>query len=602
MLDTKSALRPPAGAAAVLRAIMSAGLKIELEEQAPRASDWRQVGPGTLVAGEVGPLHRFRWRDADGTLPSPGQEVLLALDSMPEMTASVVSADSETVLVATREYVPETAPSGYLAPDPRWISRRLRNRLLEDLAGGSDDLSLAMITGRSRCQRDDLSSDAQMPFGLNGDQRAAIRSSLHEGVTRISAGPGTGKTTLIGALAAVVGNVGRRVLVVAPSNRAADGCALSICERLKEHARFDDGLVVREGRARLEEFRRRFGEHTDRGRIARKRLTAEGAMCPDPAWIAREERRVLDEATVVVAPTAQTWVSFALSEQRFDTVVVDEGGMTSLPEAYHAGTLARRAVVLVGDPRQLPSVVQANDPVTDAFLKCSPLDIPHASHRNERSRTVTLRVQYRMDPDITDLVNHLVYNGVLQPAPSVLARSPRAGPSLMLLDSSSENPVPAGPGNRGNPVHARLAGELVQWLRDDQEVDDEEIALLSRFRVQAGNLRKSVRKYPNVIASTVHRAQGGQCHTVIIDFSEAPGSRVGDYLTGVELDSDGVRLLNVALTRAQRRVVFLAHVPFITRSARIPQNAMSRRIISYIQRHGTVLTPKDLKDTSLSEW
>lgn len=51
--------------------------------------------------------------------------------------------------------------------------------------------------------------------------------------------------------------------------------------------------------------------------------------------------------------------------------------------------------------------------------------------------------------------------------------------------------------------------------------------------------------------STVHRAQGSECHTVIFD----PVIATGDRLLGHP--EEGARLINVALSRAMARLVVI---------------------------------------------
>lgn len=63
--------------------------------------------------------------------------------------------------------------------------------------------------------------EAALGIALNGDQRRAVGTALSEGVTVITGGPGTGKTTIVRLLVAVAQARGESWLLAAPTGRAA---------------------------------------------------------------------------------------------------------------------------------------------------------------------------------------------------------------------------------------------------------------------------------------------------------------------------------------------------------------------------------------------
>ena len=48
-----------------------------------------------------------------------------------------------------------------------------------------------------------------------------------------------------------------------------------------------------------------------------------------------------------------------INTQRFDALIVEEASMAVLPALFYAACLGRRKTVMVGDPCQLPAIVQS---------------------------------------------------------------------------------------------------------------------------------------------------------------------------------------------------------------------------------------------------
>jgi exodeoxyribonuclease V alpha subunit len=59
-------------------------------------------------------------------------------------------------------------------------------------------------------------------FAFASQQRRAIESGLRERITIITGGPGTGKTTLVRAITEILSRKGQRILLAAPTGRAAN--------------------------------------------------------------------------------------------------------------------------------------------------------------------------------------------------------------------------------------------------------------------------------------------------------------------------------------------------------------------------------------------
>uniref|UniRef100_UPI0035665FB8 TM0106 family RecB-like putative nuclease n=1 Tax=Paracoccus seriniphilus TaxID=184748 RepID=UPI0035665FB8 len=149
------------------------------------------------------------------------------------------------------------------------------------------------------------------------------------------------------------------------------------------------------------------------------KLSAGNDGYPDDCPI----RRVTDNSAAssgghVVGGTA---FFFARDEnlQAFDWLFVDEAGQVGLANMAAMGRAARN-IVLVGDPRQLPQVIQGAHP-EPANLSC--LDWMLGDHATiPADRGIFLPVSRRMHPDVCDFISDQVYDGRLTSHPDTASQ------------------------------------------------------------------------------------------------------------------------------------------------------------------------------------
>jgi hypothetical protein len=99
------------------------------------------------------------------------------------------------------------------------------------------------------------------------------------------------------------------------------------------------------------------------------------------------------------------------------------------------------------------------------------------------------------------------------------------------------------------PIRYESAKLIAQLVRELTEyTDPSDIIVLTPFRAQRALVRTFLRR-SGVSVSTVHRAQGSECHTVIFD----PVQGNNNFLK----TEDAPRLVNVALSRAKVRLVVI---------------------------------------------
>jgi superfamily I DNA and/or RNA helicase len=288
-------------------------------------------------------------------------------------------------------------------------------------------------------------------------------------------------------------------------------------------------------------------------RLAKDRVTALGAEKADI------EARVVAEARVVLCTLANTYVSPVIAKERFDTLLAEEAGMATLPALFHAASLCGRRAIVVGDPRQLPPIVQSDD-----------ADVRRAIGRNVFEVTVPdpmgspivamLDVQYRMHPQIGTLVGALFYGGRLVHAASgvdaIAARAPFPGRAVVVVDVKSTCERSARGSSRINPTSAERTADLAL---EAARAGTEAVAVITPYAAQAAEIRRllATRRVGDAVeCSTIHRFQGRECDVVIIDLVDAHPMRPS------ALVADAPNLLNVSISRARGKLVIVADVDY----------------------------------------
>jgi len=72
----------------------------------------------------------------------------------------------------------------------------------------------------------------------------------------------------------------------------------------------------------------------------------------------QREQGAVEGASLILATLTNAYFSPLMKDQRFDVVVVEEASMAILPALFYAACLGHRKTIMVGDPCQLPSIVQ----------------------------------------------------------------------------------------------------------------------------------------------------------------------------------------------------------------------------------------------------
>jgi exodeoxyribonuclease V alpha subunit len=172
------------------------------------------VGPESPLRAEAGVLHTLREAAEQGHVYLP--LALLAercgklLEASPERIRSAIEA-----LTADGRIVVEDGQAVFL---PAYQAAESGIALLLDnLARAPRSGLLASAAAGSALER----AQTRLGLTLAEKQRTAVRSALTEKILVITGGPGTGKTTILRALVSALSEYPVRVLLAAPTGRAA---------------------------------------------------------------------------------------------------------------------------------------------------------------------------------------------------------------------------------------------------------------------------------------------------------------------------------------------------------------------------------------------
>lgn len=432
---------------------------------------------------------------------------------------------------------------------------------------------------------------------LNHLQRSAIARMQADTVHVLWGPPGTGKTKTLGAAITAHIRAGKSCLLLSTSNAAVDELVKATAPLLGAAAVrtiFRTGVSADPQVDHLTAvgyFRRQNHVFAVNADAAQTRLTAltsglratvreangdatlrEVQACKvtiasfmEAAKLHGEE--VLRESTCVAATLASLVINPVLAQRRFDVVYIDEASMVALPFAIAGAARATQQLIVAGDFQQLPPVCHATDADTsDWFARniFDHLDIPRAARTGIVPPQVSmLREQYRMTTTIADLVSRLSYGGRLVSNAGI-----QPGVRPLMIDvgrTCGTSPYSVELKSYYQPYSALLLHTLARKFHDWL---GPQTLLLSPFRAQQALLTAVATDISTADirfeSRTIHKAQGMQEDTVIVDLTAHDPSHPQKFFTGEETE----KLINVALSRAQQRLIIIGNLELIRDLAR----------------------------------
>ncbi len=368
-----------------------------------------------------------------------------------------------------------------------------------------------------------LDPDASTLDGLITAVRALDRSVLP-----VQGPPGTGKTFAAAQAILALVSDGKRIAVTSNSHEAIRnvlvGCARALAAGSVDLRRSDIKIVhkVSRGAGIPAEVRKAIACVTSN----HDRAIRSGDIVGGTAWLfSREEHH-----------------------GAFDYLFVDEAGQVSLANLIAMSNAAKN-LVLIGDSRQLPQVVQGTHP-WPANLSC--LDWVLGEGRNvEPERGVFLPQTWRMHPDLCDYVSSQFYEERL---------ASRAATALQAVDasglpSSGAWRIPVAHEGRAQVcpeelkairgvIERLLAGTWTDRNGQSRALSSSDIIVVAPYNAQVNLLADAL---PGIRVGTVDKFQGQEAPVSLVSMtaSTSDETSVGlDFLLSRER-------LNVAVSRGK---------------------------------------------------
>ncbi len=429
--------------------------------------------------------------------------------------------------------------------------------------------------------------------------------------------PGTGKTSfgMLNVLKEQLLEPGSSVLLTAYTNRAVD----EICSKLVE----SDIDFIRLG----SDFScaPQYRSHLLHDRVeALERVTVDGV------------RQLITGARVVCGTvTAFSAHTELFGLRGFDLAIVDEASQILEPHligllgACHDGKPAIGRFVLIGDEKQLPAVVQqeqSESAVEEPELRAIGLTDCRLSFfermlrmhgKDNPSTCFLLRRQGRMHPSIADFPNRAFYGNMLQPVPLPHQSEPAAETARgndwvedMLLTHrlafvSCDPYLGPDEADKVNSAEAEtIAAVAVTARRMAGDTYDAAttVGVIVPYRNQIATVRTAIDKAAHaagfddmhdIAIDTVERYQGSQRDVIVYGFTAKRPYQLA-FLTDTEYydatDNAVIdRKLNVAMTRARKRLVMVGYAPLLMRDTTF------RRLIEYAREKKAFFKGKKVK-------
>ena len=312
---------------------------------------------------------------------------------------------------------------------------------------------------------------------------------------------------------------------------------------------------------------------------------------------------VINEAKVIGTTLTKTYLK-ASDLNTFDNVIIDEASMCMLPAIFLAGSLSEKRIIICGDFSQLSPICKTNNLSIKNILGNNIFEVANVIDlKNQKIRSENLsmlKTQYRMHPLICSLISDFMYDNLLETgevnSDKLLNSSILESSFLTIIDTSTMMPFSSvtNTGSKINPLNALVARNLIKELNKSDP--DFAVGYCVPFKGQA-KLLKAITNTDllnKISAGTVHSFQGDEKDIIIYDTIEAISNNFAlhPFLSATHKWAEGAKLLNVAISRAKKHLIFIADLA--TLDKKLPNNSFLRNVLFKCQKQGKVIDARSI--------
>jgi predicted DNA helicase len=298
-------------------------------------------------------------------------------------------------------------------------------------------------------------------------------------------------------------------------------------------------------------------------------------------------KELLDQADVICT-TNITAGSELLEKEKFDLSVIDEATQATQPAALIPYFKAKKTI-LIGDHKQLPPTV-VNQEAAENGLRVSLFEKLMEIYQDELSSL--LEIQYRMNREIMGFSSIYFYENSLKAAETAAEQKlsdlgVKIGNDNCFTEKSLKSEYPVvfldtkemkadersfeGSSSYDNPVESEIVLDILDRALKSS-LSEADIAVIAAYKDQV-DLINQHNKFKNVEIDTVDAFQGREKEMIV--FSAVRSNQ--DNNIGFLRD---LRRLNVALTRAKKKMIFIGD------SGTICNYDAYAKLLKYIKKSG----------------
>lgn len=437
---------------------------------------------------------------------------------------------------------------------------------------------------------------------INSPQNEAVHIALHAPLISIVHGPpGTGKTTTLVSLIRQLTTFKKRILVCAPSNNAVDLLAeklhqagvdvlrignitrihedlthLTLEDRLRNHP---DWIHIKKIKIKAEElsrkagqFKRNFGQEERQERSELRKESREYRK-----WATEMEDRLINEIfhnAGVIATTLIGASHKSIDDLLYDVCIIDEVSQALELECWNV-ILKSKRVVMAGDHLQLSPTVKSAK-ANELGLGTTLLDLI----ANKINDVALLTIQYRMHDKILGFSNTRYYEGKLLSDISVADRFLHNDRQpIVFIDTAG-----AGFEETQNIESLSYRNEGEYFILREHIIKSMEnllgasIGIISPYKEQVRFIRQETETEPafadlDIEVNSIDGFQGQEKEVIYISLVRS--NDAGDI--GFLKDE---RRLNVALTRAQKKLIIIGD------TATLSRHELFDQLVKYVETYG----------------